>query len=46
MTLYKAMRDAVDPAKRSVLCGLGGLQSALPIDVLRETGFRTVIIIA
>jgi dihydrodipicolinate synthase/N-acetylneuraminate lyase len=28
VTLYKAMRDAVDPAKMSVLCGLGDLQFA------------------
>ena len=28
VTLYKAMRDAVDPAKMTVLCGLGDLQFA------------------
>jgi 4-hydroxy-tetrahydrodipicolinate synthase len=28
VTLYKAMRDAVDPRKMSVLCGLGDLQFA------------------
>jgi 4-hydroxy-tetrahydrodipicolinate synthase len=28
VTLYKAMRDAVDPNKMSVLCGLGDLQFA------------------
>ncbi len=28
VTLYKAMRDAIDPAKMSVLCGLGDLQFA------------------
>ena len=28
VTLYKAMRDAVDPAKMSVVCGLGDLQFA------------------
>jgi 4-hydroxy-tetrahydrodipicolinate synthase len=28
VTLYKAMRDAVDPARMSVLCGLGDLQFA------------------
>jgi 4-hydroxy-tetrahydrodipicolinate synthase len=28
VTLYKAMRDAVDPHKMSVLCGLGDLQFA------------------
>ena len=28
VTLYKAMHDAVDPAKMSVLCGLGDLQFA------------------
>ncbi len=28
VTLYKAVRDAVDPAKMSVLCGLGDLQFA------------------
>jgi 4-hydroxy-tetrahydrodipicolinate synthase len=28
VTLFKAMRDAVDPAKMSVLCGLGDLQFA------------------
>jgi 4-hydroxy-tetrahydrodipicolinate synthase len=28
VTLYKAMRDAVDPSKMSVLCGLGDLQFA------------------
>lgn len=28
VVLYKAMRDAVDPAKMSVLCGLGDLQFA------------------
>lgn len=28
VSLYKAMRDAVDPAKMSVLCGLGDLQFA------------------
>ena len=26
VTLYKAMRDAIDPSKMSVLCGLGDLQ--------------------
>jgi 4-hydroxy-tetrahydrodipicolinate synthase len=28
VTLYKAMRDAIDPAKMSILCGLGDLQFA------------------
>lgn len=28
VTLYKAMRDAVDPAKMTVVCGLGDLQFA------------------
>lgn len=28
VTLYKAVRDAVDPARMSVLCGLGDLQFA------------------
>jgi 4-hydroxy-tetrahydrodipicolinate synthase len=28
VTLYKAMRDAIDPAKMTVLCGLGDLQFA------------------
>ena len=28
VTLYKAMRDAIDPSKMSVLCGLGDLQFA------------------
>lgn len=28
VTLFKAMRDAIDPAKMSVLCGLGDLQFA------------------
>lgn len=28
VTLYKAVRDAVDPAKMTVLCGLGDLQFA------------------
>jgi len=28
VTLYKAMRDAIDPTKMSVLCGLGDLQFA------------------
>jgi 4-hydroxy-tetrahydrodipicolinate synthase len=28
VSLYKAMRDAVDPARMSVLCGLGDLQFA------------------
>jgi 4-hydroxy-tetrahydrodipicolinate synthase len=28
VTLYKTMRDAVDPARMSVLCGLGDLQFA------------------
>ena len=28
VTLYKAMRDAIDPARMSVLCGLGDLQFA------------------
>jgi len=28
VTLFKAMRDAVDPARMSVLCGLGDLQFA------------------
>jgi 4-hydroxy-tetrahydrodipicolinate synthase len=28
VTLYKAMRDAIDPKKMSVLCGLGDLQFA------------------
>ncbi len=28
VTLFKAMRDAVDPAKMTVLCGLGDLQFA------------------
>jgi len=28
VTLYKAMRDAINPAKMSVLCGLGDLQFA------------------
>ena len=28
VTLYKAMRDAIDPLKMSVLCGLGDLQFA------------------
>lgn len=28
VTLYKAMRDAIDPSKMSILCGLGDLQFA------------------
>jgi len=28
VTLYKAMKDAIDPSKMSVLCGLGDLQFA------------------
>lgn len=28
VTLYKAMRDAIDPSRMSVLCGLGDLQFA------------------
>jgi 4-hydroxy-tetrahydrodipicolinate synthase len=40
VTLYKAMRDAVDPARMSVLCGLGDLQFAY-VAALGCPGFVT-----